>query len=172
MSTDIPVREITKENPYKILFICLGNICRSPTAEGVFQHEVDEAGLSDYFEIDSAGTSAWHEGEPANSKTRSIAEQHGVKLHSRARQVKGSDTGYFDLLVAMDESNMDNMQHLIHTGENQKKMIKMRDFDPQPEDGNVPDPYYGGISGFENVFQIVKRSSLSLLDTLKPHIKS
>ena len=161
---------ITNDNPYKICFVCLGNICRSPTAEGVFQHLVKEQGLDSYFEIDSSGTSAYHVGESANSKSQQIANQHGVTLHSKARQFEKSDFEYFDLILAMDEENYQNMKRLDARAEFENKIGKLRDFDPDPGDGNVPDPYYGGIQGFENVFQIVKRSCENLLDELKAHI--
>ncbi|MDZ7716210.1 MAG: low molecular weight protein-tyrosine-phosphatase [Balneolaceae bacterium] len=163
-------KSITKENPYKICFVCLGNICRSPTAEGVFSHLVDERGLRPYFEIDSSGTSAYHIGESANSKSQQIAQQHGVTLDSKARQFKTSDFSYFDLIVAMDEENLRNIKQLDVQDEYSYKIEKLRTFDPQPGDGNVPDPYYGGMQGFENVFQIVKRSCKNILDQLKEHI--
>lgn len=161
---------ITKDQPYKICFVCLGNICRSPTAEGVFQHLINEHGLQPYFEIDSSGTSAYHVGEPANSKSQQTAKQHGVTLHSKARQFESFDLGYFDLILAMDEENLKNIQREDSKNKHGHKIGKLREFDPEPGDGNVPDPYYGGIQGFENVFQIVKRSCETLLDELQEHI--
>lgn len=169
---DIKKRPITKNNPYKIVFVCLGNICRSPTGEGIMQHLVNEAGLEEYFEIDSAGTSAWHSGEPANSKSRSVAESYGVKLLSRARQVASSDLDYFDLIIAMDYSNKKELLKMAHTSDQKSKVVLMRDFDSTPQDGNVPDPYYGGLSGFDNVFKIVKRSCEALLAALKTQISN
>lgn len=161
---------ITKENHYKICFVCLGNICRSPTAEGVFQHFVNERGLEAYFEVDSAGTSAYHIGESANSKSQRAANKHGITLHSKARQFKESDLGYYDLILAMDDENLNNVRRMAH-GNHEQKIGRMRDFDPNPGDGQVPDPYYGGRQGFENVFQIVKRSCEQLLDELESHIQ-
>lgn len=163
-------KSITKENPYKVCFVCLGNICRSPTAEGVFEHLINERDLEPYFEVDSSGTSAYHIGESANSKSQQIARQHGVTLNSKARQFKASDFQYFDLVIAMDEENLQNIKQLDVQEEYFHKVEKLRAFDPQPGDGNVPDPYYGGIQGFENVFQIVKRSCKNLLDQLEEHI--
>jgi len=168
---NIPKRPITTENPYKINFVCLGNICRSPTVEGVFQHFVEEAGLSSYFEIDSSGTGAWHVGEPANSKSRAIAEQRGVILHSRARKIMPSDLEYFDLTVAMDFSNHSDIISMSPKTEHHETVVMLRDFDPDPDDGQVPDPYYGGIHGFNNVFDIVERSCRVLLEELSKHIK-
>lgn len=169
---DLPVeKNITKNNTFKICFVCLGNICRSPTAEGVFRHLVDKRNLEEYFEIDSAGTSAYHIGESANSKSQRTAQQHGITLHSKARQFKASDLNYFDLVLAMDQENYSNLQRLDENQQHDNKIAKMRDFDPNPGNGNVPDPYYGGIEGFENVFQIVKRSCEQLLNELEKYIE-
>jgi len=165
-------RVITKENPYKLIFVCLGNICRSPTGEGVFQHLVKERNLDPYFQIDSAGTSAFHIGEPANSKSQWTANQHGVKLHSRASQLQRSDLEEYDLILAMDHENLKNIKKLDKNGSFDHKIKLMRDFDPTPEDGSVPDPYYGGMQGFENVFQIVKRSCEALLNELESEVQS
>ena len=161
---------ITKENHYKICFVCLGNICRSPTAEGIFQHLIDDRGLEDYFEIDSAGTSAYHIGESANSKSQRTAQSHGITLHSKARQFKQFDLEHYDLILAMDNENLRNVRQMAN-GDQEAKIGRMRDFDPQPDDGEVPDPYYGGPEGFENVFQIVKRSCENLLDELESHVQ-
>ena len=167
----IPERIITEETPCKIVFVCLGNICRSPTGEGLMQHLVNEAGLQNYFHIDSAGTSAWHIGEPANSKTRSVAESHGVQIKSRARRVDPRDLDEFDLIIAMDDENYENLMQLAKTDAQRARICRMRDFDPTPEDGQVPDPYFGGLHGFENVYQIVKRSCEHLLEALRPNVK-
>lgn len=164
-------REITKENPYKICFVCLGNICRSPTAEGVFQHLVNERGLQSYFYIDSAGTSAYHIGEPANSKSQWIANQQGVKLHSRARRFEQPDLEEFDLILAMDHENLRNLKQLNGSSGYSDKIRLLREFDPNPEDKAVPDPYYGGMDGFQRVFDVIKRSSEALLDQLEEQIK-
>jgi protein-tyrosine phosphatase len=164
-------RPITKERPYRICFVCLGNICRSPTAEGVFQHVVNEAGMADYFEIDSSGTSAYHVGEPANSKSQSVANEYGVKLHSRARQFQYSDMEYFDLLLAMDQSNLENMHQVDKKDKFTHKMALLRIFDPEANNLDVPDPYYGGMRGFYDVFEMIERSSKQLLDKLTPFIE-
>lgn len=161
---------ITKENPFKIVFVCLGNICRSPTAEGIFQHLVKERGLESYFYIDSAGTSAYHIGEPANSKSRQVAERHGVELRSRARRFEEGDLEEFDLILAMDRENYDNLKQLDSNGRYSDKILLMRDFDPQPGDGEVPDPYYGGMDGFQHVFEVLRRSCNELLNELEERI--
>lgn len=162
---------ITKENPYQIVFVCLGNICRSPTAEGVFQHLVNERGLGSYFYIDSAGTSAYHIGETANSRSQKTANDHGIRLRSRARRFEADDLKEFDLVVAMDRQNLKDIEELDSKSSFETKIVRMRDYDPEPGDGNVPDPYYGGIDGFENVFKIVKRSCEALLDELEGKIE-
>ncbi|MDG5766779.1 low molecular weight phosphotyrosine protein phosphatase [Balneolales bacterium ANBcel1] len=165
------LRDITAEDPLKVCFVCLGNICRSPTAEGVFQHLVNREGLSRFFEIDSAGTGAYHVGEPANSKSRKVAEQYGVTLQSRARKFESSDYDYFDLVLAMDKENLRDLKGMDPARLHQQKLFLMRDFDPTPDNGEVPDPYYGGINGFEMVFEIVKRSSENLLSLIRPNIR-
>ncbi len=162
---------ITRETPLRICFVCLGNICRSPTAEGIFQHLVNERGLSDRFYIDSAGTSAWHIGEPANSKSQQVANKHGVKLLSRARAFDTRDFEEFDLILAMDEQNHKDILSLDPRGTHHHKVRMMRDFDPQPDDPSVPDPYFGGMDGFQNVFDVLHRSSARLLDLLAQNVE-
>ena len=162
-------RSITKENPYRICFVCLGNICRSPTAEGIFQHKVKEHGLGSYFYVDSAGTGAYHVGEKANATSRSVAESHGVPLLSRARQFDSDDFNEFDLILAMDASNHANILTLKSSATT-AQVEMMRRFDPQGTSEDVPDPYYGGLNGFEDVFSILERSSEELLNQLTPHI--
>ncbi len=165
------LRPITKENPYKLCFVCLGNICRSPTAEGIFIHKVKEAGLELYFYIDSSGTGAYHIGERANSKSQSTANAHGVHLPSIARRFEYQDLEEFDLILAMDSSNYRNILHMDKAEKYSSKVKLMREFDPEPGDKEVPDPYYGGLQGFENVFQVLDRSCTNLLNILKEHIK-
>lgn len=159
---------ILKKNMKKILFVCLGNICRSPMGEGMFQHLVDEKGLSNDYSIDSAGTSAYHVGELADERMRQTASSHGLELKSRARQAIASDFDNFDIIIAMDESNYKNLENLaISNGKTAKNLKLMRDFDSIQDDMNVPDPYYGGQDGFENVYQMMYRCCNSLLDNLE-----
>lgn len=162
---------ITKKSPFKICFVCLGNICRSPTAEGIFQHLVNERKLEPWFYIESAGTSAYHIGERANSKSRQVASQHGIQLLSRARRFEPRDLDEFDLILAMDHENYDNISSFDPNGTYSNKIRLMRDFDPYPEDKAVPDPYFGGMNGFQNVFDVLKRSCETLLDELEEHIE-
>jgi len=153
-----------------VLFVCLGNICRSPLAEGVFTHLVAEAGLEDRFEIESAGTGAWHVGERPDARAAMVAGQHGVELPSRARQITEDDLKRFDYVIAMDRENLRNIQRMADAmGDEVEAMIHLlREFDPESGDGDeVPDPYYGGASGFENVYEMVHRSCRALLDRLR-----
>ncbi|MEX0927823.1 MAG: low molecular weight protein-tyrosine-phosphatase [Balneolales bacterium] len=163
---------ITKDKPFKICFVCLGNICRSPTAEGIFQRIIREGGLDEYFEIDSAGTSAWHIGEPANSKSRMIAGRYGTPLLSRARKFEPVDLNYYDLIVAMDFENREALKTLDRSGDHTTKITTLRKFDPEPGDGQVPDPFFGGINGFENVYEIIWRSCDNLVDQLRQFVNN
>ena len=147
----------------KILFVCLGNICRSPLAEAVFLHLVEQAGLGD-MQVDSAGTSGWHEGERADPRSREVAARHGVAVPSRSRPVRDSDFQEFDLILAMDGSNLQNLQAQCPS-QHQHKLRLMRDWDPQGP-GDVPDPYYGGPSGFDDNYAMLKRCCLALIEEL------
>ncbi|MFV1882953.1 MAG: low molecular weight protein-tyrosine-phosphatase [Balneola sp.] len=164
-------REITKGNPYRLVFVCLGNICRSPTAEGIFIYKVKEAGLQSYFYIDSAGTAAYHTGEGADRRSQETANVHGVHLPSIARRFEYADLEEFDLILAMDSSNLTNINQLDRRERFTDKVKLLREFDPKPGNKEVPDPYYGGQRGFENVFEMVDRSCQAILDELKPLIK-
>ncbi len=165
------IRPISKQNPFKLVFVCLGNICRSPTAEGIFIHKVREAELEDYFYIDSAGTAAYHVGESANSRSQATANKHGINLPSKARKFEYADFEEFDLILAMDSENHKNIKDLDRKDRFSEKIKMMREFDPQPGNGEVPDPYYGGPEGFENVFNVLARSCETLLEELKPHVQ-
>ncbi len=148
-----------------VLFVCLGNICRSPLAEAVFAHLVRERGLEDRFEIDSAGTGAWHVGERADRRSMAVAARHGVSMEGRARRVEPSDFGRFDLIVAMDRENLRDLERMADGHPRRPKTRLLREWDS--EDGDeVPDPYYGGPEGFERVYAMVRRSCEALLDHL------
>jgi protein-tyrosine phosphatase len=152
----------------RICFVCLGNIVRSPLAENMFRHVARQAGLAHNYEVDSAGTSGWHVGEPPDRRMRQVASRHGFKYGGQARQVKQRDFEDFDLIIAMDSSNCSDLQRMANNDEQGAKIRLMREFDPQGgPHAPVPDPYYGGIDGFEDVFQIVKRSCQGLLDALE-----
>ncbi|HLR76272.1 MAG TPA: low molecular weight protein-tyrosine-phosphatase, partial [Balneolaceae bacterium] len=128
-------------------------------------------GLQAYFEIDSAGTSAYHSGQSADENAQKVANKNNIELHSKARRLEQYDLGYFDLIVAMYFENFSNIKQLDEAQNYGDKVVLLREFDSQPEDKEVPDPYFGGIEGFENVFDIVKRSCEKLLDELNEKIK-
>ncbi|MDZ7780971.1 MAG: low molecular weight protein-tyrosine-phosphatase [Gemmatimonadota bacterium] len=154
----------TNEDRISVLFVCLGNICRSPLAEGVFRALVDERGLNDQFEIDSAGTGGWHVGEQADSRATMVAKRYGVALESRARQVTEEDLSRFDYVIAMDRDNLDVLEGMLGSSEADTELHLLREFDPRGDGDEVPDPYYGGASGFENVYEMIERSCTALLD--------
>jgi protein-tyrosine phosphatase len=154
-------------SPTSVLFVCLGNICRSPLAEGIFLHLVNEAGLSDRFEIDSAGTGAWHVGEMPDARATIVASQHGVNLTSRARQITDDDLEQFDWVIAMDRENLRNIERMALSTGSDAEIHLLREFDPEGGGDEVPDPYYGGTSGFETVYEMVHRSCQVLLDRLR-----
>jgi protein-tyrosine phosphatase len=156
------------DEPVRVLFVCLGNICRSPTAEAVLLHHVLANDLSGAIEVDSAGTGGWHTGDPPDERAQAEASGRGILMTSRARQVHVGDLDYFDLVIAMDESNLADLQDLAHTPEQRAKLHLLRAFDPNAgEDLDVPDPYYGGPSGFADVFDLVDASCRGLLEQLR-----
>ncbi|MCC8145166.1 MAG: low molecular weight phosphotyrosine protein phosphatase [Bacteroidales bacterium] len=140
----------------KILFVCLGNICRSPAAEGIMKSKVKEAGLEDSFFIDSAGTHGYHEGELPDPRMREHALRRGYKLDSHSRPVKTEDFYDFDLIVAMDDHNISHLKRIAPDIESQKKIVLMTDYCRKIVADHVPDPYYGGAQGFENVLDIIE----------------
>lgn len=152
----------------RILFVCEGNIIRSPLAENLFTYLVDEAGLADQYEADSAGTSAYHIGEQPDSRMRQVAAKNGLHYTGMARQFQVDDFDQFDLIIPQDVRNLRNLQRLARTQADEEKLVTMRTFDPQgTQNDSVPDPYYGGIDGFQETFAIVQRSCRGLLDALK-----
>ncbi len=153
---------------YRVLFVCLGNICRSPLAEGIFLHLAREAGLSERFHVDSAGTGAWHVGNPPDPRSREVAGKHGIELPGVARQVHPKDFDAFDLIVAMDRDNRRTLEKLRSGEEGRAEITLLREFDPESsDDAEVPDPYYGGPDGFDDVFEMVRRSCVRLLEELE-----
>ncbi|MFT5723004.1 MAG: protein-tyrosine phosphatase [Bacteroidia bacterium] len=126
-------------------------------AEGVFLHLAEQKGLTEFYEVASAGTAGYHIGERPDSRMIDTAEGHGVVLPSLARQLDTSDFDAFDFIIAMDSDNLDNINQLKPDGQSRATIFKMRDFDDVDPNGDVPDPYYGGLKGFENVFQMLKR---------------
>lgn len=152
--------------PIKVLFVCMGNICRSPTAEGVFNKLLVDKKLSNRFEVDSAGTHAYHVGKGSDARAQQTAKQRAVDLSSiRARQVASNDFEHFDYILAMDS---DNYQLLTDASpsEYHHKIKRFLDYALGQEESDVPDPYFGGQNGFEHVFDLVEEASQGFLDTV------
>ena len=151
----------------RVCFVCLGNICRSPTAEGVFRHLVAEAGCADAFEIDSAGTAAYHAGERPDRRSQATARARGVELPGRARQFVREDFARFDHVLAMDDDNYGALVRLAPDEAARAKVALLRSFDPAaPPRAEVPDPYFGGPDGFDRVFDICMAACRGLLARL------
>jgi protein-tyrosine phosphatase len=155
----------------RLLFVCLGNICRSPAAEGMFLHHLSQAGLEHHFQVDSAGTGHWHVGAPADRRMRTAAQRRGITLTSRARQLERADLARFDLILTMDEANLASVRALAQ---------RHSDLDPQAQVeplvrycrhfkvNGVPDPYYGGEQGFDQVLDLLDDACTGLLESLLP----
>lgn len=146
-----------------VLFVCLGNICRSPLAEGVFRHIVSRAGLQDRFLIDSAGTSGYHDGEGPDPRTCAVAAGRGIILDHASRRLRPGDLERFDYVLAMDSDNLERIQALAD-GRAGPHIALLRAFDPEaPAGAEVPDPYFGGPGGFDDVQDMVERACAGLL---------
>jgi protein-tyrosine phosphatase len=153
----------------RILFVCLGNICRSPTAEGVMRHVLRQEGLEDRISVDSAGTGAWHVGKPPDERATEAARRRSIELAGKARQFSSDDFDSADLIVAMDEDNRRDLLDIAPDDEARAKVRLLREFDPDSADGDldVPDPYYGGEQGFEDVLDLVEAATRGLVDELR-----
>ena len=154
----------------RILFVCMGNICRSPTAEGVMRALLREQGLDGRIELDSAGTGNWHAGDPPDERAVAAARERGIDLDGAARQVTAADFDHFDLIVAMDRDNERALLALAPDKAARAKVRLLREFDPASlaaGDLDVPDPYYGGPRGFERVLDIVTAGCRGLLDDVR-----
>jgi len=152
--------------PIHVLFLCLGNICRSPLAEGVFRAEVERRGLGSRFHIDSAGTGSWHVGEPPDGRSVAVARTHGVDISGlRARQLAPMDYERFDWIVAMDGDNLRAAQTRRPEGAS-TRVVRFMDYVPGGHGGDVPDPYYGGPKGFQQVYDLLASGAGVLLDAM------
>lgn len=149
----------------KVLFVCLGNICRSPLAEAIFIHKIKNEGLDHHFEVDSCGTSNYHIGEEPDERTIINAIRNKITITHRARQLSENDLVHYDFILAMDKSNHSNILKVTGAHNHTHKIKLMRSFDPQPGE-EVPDPYFGGEKGFQEVFEILDRSTHSFLEFL------
>ena len=148
----------------RVLFVCLGNICRSPMAEAVFRHMVEEAGLSDVIEVDSAGTGGWHTGERAHRGTRAVLERHGIPYDGRARQIDRSDFARCDYILAMDDDNLYDLRRMMPP--NSKAVLaRFLDFAPDAPVREVPDPWYDGR--FDYVYELVTLGAAGLLEHIR-----
>ncbi|UVE19234.1 low molecular weight phosphotyrosine protein phosphatase [Pseudomonas sp. LS44] len=153
----------------RVLFVCLGNICRSPTAEGVFRRKLSEAGLAERVTVDSAGTGDWHIGKAADARTSLAARQRGYDLSAlRARQVEVADFSRFDLILAMDHSNLRDLQRMQPAVAQAELDLYLRRYDLPLDE--VPDPYYGGADGFEQVLDLIEQASDALLAEVRQRL--
>ena len=157
-----------RDQTISVMFVCMGNVCRSPAAHAVLAHKLRERGLEGQVKVASSGTIAYHVGEPADARMRQELARHGIKSISRAEQFVPEDFSRYDLILAMDRTNFTSLKDLAVNGNSRyfSKVRLFRDFDPEGP-GDVPDPYYGGASGFEEVFRMVDRTTDLLLDRIE-----
>ncbi|NJA06378.1 low molecular weight protein-tyrosine-phosphatase [Methylomonas sp. MED-D] len=154
-------------NKIKVLFVCMGNICRSPTAEGVFSNLIESQNLADRFQIDSAGTHAYHVGDAPDLRAQKAARDRGVELkHLRARKVSAADFAHFDHILAMDSENRESLTELCPP-DHRHKIRLFLEYAPHLLEHEVPDPYYGGSYGFERVLDLVEQASEAFLESLR-----
>jgi protein-tyrosine phosphatase len=152
----------------RICFVCEGNIIRSPLAKNLFQHLAEEEGVAEKYQLDSAGTSAYHVGERPDSRMRQVARERGYEYTGRSRQFHREEIGDFDLILAMDRKNYRILKSWTRTPGDEGKIHLMREFDPLAGEAlDVPDPYYGGMEGFKTTFDIIKRSCVGLFSELE-----
>jgi protein-tyrosine phosphatase len=154
---------MSRSSRTSLLFVCTGNICRSPLAEGLFVHKVNRRGVAHLFEVDSAGTGDWHAGDPPDPRSVDVALRREVILPGRARQVRAADLRRFDMLIGMDEEHRD---WLLGSGASPERVSLLLEHDPDAPRREVPDPYYGGPDGFETVFRLIDAACDALLERL------
>ncbi|MFJ8048081.1 low molecular weight protein-tyrosine-phosphatase [Streptomyces luteogriseus] len=158
---------------YRVCFVCTGNICRSPMAEIVFRARVAEAGLDESVEVDSAGTGGWHEGDGADPRTVAVLEDNGYAGDHTARQFRSSWFSRLDLVIALDSGHLGALRRLAPTEQDAEKVRLLRSYDPAAgdDDLDVPDPYYGGLDGFEECLEMVEAASTGLLAAVREDVE-
>lgn len=158
---------------YRVCFVCTGNICRSPMAESVFRAHVADAGLAGLVGVDSAGTGGWHEGDGADPRTVAVLEAAGYEQDHRARQFRASWFAGLDLVIALDAGHLRDLRALAPTPQDAAKVRLLRSYDPAAPaaQGDVPDPYYGSLAGFEECLDLVEAASPGLLDAVREAVK-
>ncbi|MFI6490419.1 low molecular weight protein-tyrosine-phosphatase [Streptomyces sp. NPDC050564] len=158
--------------PYRVCFVCTGNICRSPMAESVFRAHIEEAGLDGLVEVDSAGTGGWHEGDGADSRTVAVLEAGGYESDHAARQFQVSWFSRLDLVIALDSGHLKTLRRLAPTPEDAAKIRLLRSYDPAAgDDLDVPDPYYGRMDGFEECLEMVEAASPGLVAAIQEQVE-
>ena len=155
-------------NKTSVLFVCLGNICRSPAAEAVFQNLINDKGIGNQFIVDSAGTGSWHVGKKADSRMRLAAKKRNINITSNARQIREDDFRKFKYILVMDDSNFNNVIDLKNRvkGSDFAKILKIQDFASVFNEKEVPDPYFGGDAGFDHVLDILEDSVSCFLEQI------
>ncbi|MCS7058750.1 MAG: low molecular weight phosphotyrosine protein phosphatase [Meiothermus sp.] len=147
----------------RVLFVCMGNICRSPMAEGILRRKLKERGLEGQFEVDSCGTGGWHEGEPADPRTEWVLAKHNALFPHTARRVRAEDLSYFDHVFVMDYDNLHTLERMFPEHKGKARLILELN-----GGGEVPDPYYGGLEGFERVYQMLDEAIEAFLNAHAP----
>ena len=159
----LPISEMVR-----VLFVCLGNICRSPLAEAIFNQMIQEEGLTQEISCDSAGTGDWHVGELPDPRTREVAQLYEVPLDHRGRQFSPTDFASYDYIIAMDQKNKADIQSLAPTVESETyQLFLMREFENPQRDLNVPDPYWGGEQGFDDMYHLLRECCINLLSHIR-----
>ena len=155
----------------RILFVCTGNICRSPLAEAILAHELNRRGVGDDFEVDSAGTDAYHVGDPPDPRMRSIAKGHGITLRGRSRRFKPHEFDTWDYVFAMDTGHYRVLERYARRPSDNGRIVMFRTYDPltDHDSPDVPDPWYGSMDGFDRVYEIVSRTCVRIADAITGH---
>jgi protein-tyrosine phosphatase len=163
---------VESDQRLRILFVCLGNICRSPTAEAATRAALIEAGLHDHVELDSAGIGDWHVGNPPDRRMHAAALAAGIELSGTARQVLANELAAWDLVLAMDRSNYTRLRAMVADDEVRSRIRMFREFDRSADDADVPDPYYGNVDGFAEVARICQAAARGLVDVLADQLRT